>query len=59
MAKTNYSYIKFKKEQARKKKKEAKMQRKLERKNMAPQDSTGPELVPGADVALTSTNKGE
>lgn len=37
MARDNYSYKKYQRELAKKKKKEAKLQRKLEKKNMAPE----------------------
>lgn len=40
MARDNYSYQKYKREQAKKKKREEKMQRKLDRKNAASGDDT-------------------
>jgi len=42
LARDNYSYQKHRRELARKKKKEAKMQRKLDKKNMKPTEDQGP-----------------
>lgn len=50
LARDNYSYQKYRRELAKKKKKEEKMQRKLEKKNMAPADNK--EGAPGEDIAL-------
>jgi len=50
LARDNYSYQKHRRELAKKKKKEEKMQRKLDRKNMAPKD--GAEQVPAEDVVI-------
>ena len=58
MARDNYSYQKRRKELARKKKKEEKMQRKLDRKNMQPKEgeaqvsNENPEQSPDENTAL-------
>ena len=48
MARDNYSYQKFKREQAKKKKKEDKLKRKLEKKNA--QSNTDPSQAVTEDV---------
>ena len=48
LARDNYSYKKYQKELANKKKKEEKNQRKLDKKNM--QAKTEPEKAPDGDV---------
>ena len=53
LAKDNYSYRKYKRELAKKKKKEEKMQRKLDKKN---QVDVSPDQVSGESAAL---NQGE
>ena len=50
MARDNYSYKKYQRELAKKKKKEEKMQRKLDKKNA--QLSGNPEQVPGEDATV-------
>lgn len=50
MGRDNYSYKKHQKELARKKKKEEKMQSKLEKKNA--QAGINPEQVPSEDVTV-------
>ncbi len=59
MARDNYSYKKYQRELTKKKKKEAKIQRKLDKKNQPAEDllqasgETAPEtLAPGAGEAL-------
>jgi len=51
LARDNYSYQKYRRELAKKKKREEKMQRKLDKKNAAPKD--GAEQAPAEDVALS------
>ena len=53
MAKDNYSYKKYKRELAKKKKREEKMQRKLDKKNVAPQDNI--EKTPSEGSPLSNT----
>ena len=50
MARDNYSYQKYKRELAKKKKKEEKMQRKLDKKNKQPDEGTGQVLNKDAVV---------
>ncbi len=50
LARDNYSYKKYQKELAKKKKAEEKMQRKLDKKNLAAQDVPPSEGVTGEDV---------
>ena len=50
MARDNYSYRKYQRELTKKKKKEAKLQRKLDKKNVSPAGDPG--QVPGGDVAI-------
>ncbi|MDO8525868.1 MAG: hypothetical protein Q7S07_05210 [Candidatus Omnitrophota bacterium] len=50
MARDNYSYQKYKKEQAKKKKREEKIQRKLDKKNARPKD--GSEAVSSGDAVI-------
>ena len=57
MARDNYSYKKYQRELTKKKKKEAKLQKKLDKKNAPLVDESGqilpvenPEQVPGADT---------
>lgn len=49
MARDNYSYQKYRRELAKKKKKEEKMQRKLDKKNAQPKEDIG--QVSNEDVA--------
>jgi hypothetical protein len=49
LARDNYSYQKYRRELAKKKKKEEKLQRKLDKKNMQPQG--GPGQVSNENVA--------
>jgi len=49
LARDNYSHQKYKKELARKKKKERKMQRKLDKKNLKASEEQGPVLNPVDD----------
>ena len=53
LAKDNYSYKKYKRELAKKKKREEKMQRKLDKKNVAPQDNI--EKTPSEGSPLSNT----
>ena len=50
MARDNYSYQKYRRELAKKKKKEEKMQRKLDKKNMQSREDLG--QVSNEDVAV-------
>ena len=50
MARDNYSYKKYQRELTKKKKKEEKIQRKLDKKNA--QLKEGTEQVPGADATI-------
>ena len=51
LARDNYSYKKYQRELTKKKKKEEKMQRKLDKKNALLKESS--EQVPGADVPVS------
>ena len=50
MARDNYSYQKYRREMAKKKKKEEKMQRKLDKKNAVPKDEAV--QAPAEDVTI-------
>lgn len=50
LARDNYSYQKYRRELAKKKKKEEKMQRKLDKKNTQPKD--GAEQVSNGDAVI-------
>jgi len=51
LARDNYSYKKYQRELAKKKKREEKIQRKLDKKNALL--NVGPEQVPGGDVSVS------
>lgn len=51
MARNNYAYQKYRRELAKKKKKEEKLQRKLEKKNVAPEGNA--DSAPSGDAAVT------
>lgn len=50
MARDNYSYQKYRREQIKKKKKEEKLQRKLDKKKVQPEEGLG--QVPGNDAVI-------
>lgn len=56
MARDNYSYQKYRRELAKKKKKEEKMQRKLDKKNEKPEE--GNAQVPNEGLAADSGQNG-
>lgn len=58
MARDNYSYKKYQRELAKKKKKEAKLQRKLDKKNAPAEGEITEPQVPGADVAEQAADTG-
>lgn len=55
MARDNYSYQKYKRELAKKKKREEKLQRKLDKKNKQTQEAPGE--VPNADTVVGPVNE--
>ena len=57
LARDNYSYRKYQKELAKKKKKEAKRQRKLDKKNLASQEGEAPPVTSEVDKHETEEQK--
>ena len=55
LARDNYSYQKYRRELAKKKKKEEKMQRKLDKKNIRSNENPG--QVSNEDVAVNPVNE--
>ncbi|MBL7157780.1 MAG: hypothetical protein ISS92_06465 [Candidatus Omnitrophica bacterium] len=57
MARDNYSYRKYQKELTKKKKREAKRQRKLDKKNPQPQEGEVPPVISEVDKNETENQK--